>query len=146
VIDIVVRTIRNKENSAKYVICPYSEEDVRPLYVPNWKRVEQSDTVYVPFGILDAWAFEAVGLAAATGITGKNISIKAIAPLKNKYKIIVPDYNEEKAAYKLANELTSMVEVLRLPYEYETKDPDDFRKYLTNEEFKKLVLGEFHAS
>ena len=141
VIDIVVRQIRGKGENIKYVICPYSETDIRPLYVPNWERVLTSDKVYIPFGILDAWAFEAIGLAAATGITGKSISPKSFEVLKNKQLVIVPDYNEWEAAYRLQRELGSMVTVSRLPYEYGIKDPDEIHRNYSDFILKGIILN-----
>lgn len=141
IIDIVVRAICQKTD-AKYVITP-SKDGHRPLYVPNWERVIKADTVYVPFGIFDAWAFEAIELAAVTGITGKTINPAAFEALKNKRKVIVPDYNEWTAAYKLQQSLGSLTEVLRLPYEYGIKDCDDFRLRLSPSEWKGMVLGDW---
>jgi hypothetical protein len=135
IVDLVVRALRQ---NAKYVITPKSKEDLRSLYCPNWDRVISSQFVYIPFGIFDAWAFEAISLPAVTSITGKEINPRMLDSLKNKYKIIVPDYNEWDAAYKLQYALGNLTSVLRIPYPYGLKDCDDLRR-LSLSNWKNLI-------
>lgn len=120
VVDIVVRSTKHKQ----YVVSPSQS---RALYVPDWKRVLESDTVYVVYGILDSWALYAVGLPVVTGTSGKSLSASQLKPLSKRY-VIVPDQYEEPDAYRLAGELGWRAEVLRLHYPDGSKDPDDVRR------------------
>lgn len=127
--NIVVRNTKKKD--IRYVIKHI--DDSKPLlYCPNWERVMRSDMVYVPFGIVDSWAFEDIGLACVTGITGKSLSYELLSKLDKKY-IFVPDYKENNEAHCLANRLGMMNDVLDLTYPEHTKDPDEVRtKYGNN--------------
>ncbi len=139
IVDLVVRAGKGKGN-AKYVLYPISNRETPCLYAPNWQRVAQSDIIYVPFGIIDAWAFEALELAAITGTTGMAInaeSLKAVPGYARFY--IVPDRYEEKAAWKLAAKLGMRAKVISISYPKETKDPDEIRRlYGENVLFKCL--------
>lgn len=122
--NIVVRHTRRKD--ARYAIKHI--EDTKPLlYVPNWRRVQESDTIYVPFGLIDAWSFEACELASVTGITGKSLSAELLKTL-GKQIILVPDEWEEKEAHKIANSLGWRARVKRISYPEGSKDPDELRK------------------
>jgi DNA primase len=123
--------LRHCKNKARYTI-KHIEDAAPLLYVPNWERVKNSDTVYVPYGIIDAWAFEAIGLASVTGITGKSLSPELLQPL-NKNFVIVPDEWEEQEAHNLANRLGWRARVKRLAYPEGVKDPDGVRTKLGNE-------------
>jgi DNA primase len=99
---------------------------IPPLYVPNWKRVLDSDTVFVVYGIIDAWAFEDLGLPCVTGITGKSLSYKHLKEFDKRF-VIVPDKYEEDAAEHLANKTGWRATVKRLKWPPECKDPDEIR-------------------
>lgn len=119
VVDIVVRNSRTKQ----YAVSPSKEH---PIYVPSWVRVNENETIYVVYGIVDAWALYACGLPVVTGTSGKSLSASQLKPLDKRF-IIVPDRYEEADAYKLAGELGWRAEVLRLAYPDDCKDPDDIR-------------------
>lgn len=137
VIDIVVRAISGKGDT-KYVVRPDPKRTVPNIYVPNWGRVLESDTVYAPYGMIDAWAFEDIGLPAVTGTTGKSLSAAALKPLNKKW-VVVPDRYEEDAAFKLADELGWNAEVRRVKYPYDTKDCDEIRMKYGKDELKKYI-------
>lgn len=121
--NIVVRHTIKKDT--RYAI--KHVEDSQPLlYVPNWRRVQGSDTIYVPFGIVDSWAFEACELASVTGITGKSLSADLLKAL-GKRIVLVPDEYEEKEAHQIANKLGWRARVKRLVYPEGAKDPDGLR-------------------
>lgn len=134
VVDIVVRNVRGN-STAKYVLSPNQE---RKLYVPNWERVLKSDTVYITYGLIDAWAFESIGYPCVTGVTGKSLQSCLLKPL-NKHWIIVPDKGEEYEARKLKNELGWKGEILLINFPSGVKDPDGIRITLGNMGFSQLI-------
>ncbi len=133
--NIVVRM--TKGNGARYVI-KQLEERKPLLYCPNWERFAQSDTVYVPFGLIDAWAFEAIGLACVTGITGKSLDADLLKQYKKRY-VFVPDEWEELEAHKLANKIGYGARVKQLSYPEDTKDPDGVRRLFGNETLLSMI-------
>jgi len=129
--NIVVRHTKKKD--VRYAI-KHLEESKPLLYCPNWKRVQESDTIYCPFGLIDSWAFEAIGLASVTGISGKSLSAELLAPLTlNKQIVFVPDENEEKEAHQLANKLGWRSQVKQVAYPDRCKDVDEIRRFYGNE-------------
>jgi hypothetical protein len=137
IIDIIVRNTL-KVGESKYIIHP-NDESTPLLYVPNWKRVLQSDVVYIVYGIVDALALEMCGLPVVTGSTGKSLSNKRLIAL-NKRWCIIPDRREEEAAYKLAKGLGNFTEVRLIPYQSDEKDPDDVRMKRGLDTLKSLIL------
>jgi len=136
VIDIVVRGIRN---GAKYVVMPHDEQIPRPLYIPNMDRTLKNDHLYVVFGIITAWALEAIGEPVVTGITGKSINPELLSGFRVPITII-PDWNEEKDALKLAGELgwRGSVKLIDWP-DYECEDIDDVRRKYGNDKLRELI-------
>ena len=133
--DIIVRASKHK-GSSKYVLI--SGGGNASLYCPNWDRVNASEVIYVCYGIVDAWAFEAIGLPCITGCTGKSLSAELLQPLGKRF-IIVPDDGEETEAHKLANKLGWRGSVKTLRYEDDCKDPDSVRIKFGNEYLKNLL-------
>lgn len=136
IIDIVVRATKGKGDT-RYVVKP-DEKRVRPLYCPNWKRVESSDTVYVVYGIFDAISLELLNLPVVTGITGKSLSAELLSTLRKRF-IIVPDLGEERDAHRLANQLGWRGRVKELSYPDEIKDPSGVREQYGNEYLLNLI-------
>jgi DNA primase len=135
IVNIVVRHTKRKD--VKYAI--KHVEDSRPLlYCPNFDRIKNSEVVYVPFGIIDSWSFEAIGLASVTGITGKSLSAELLQTL-GKQIILVPDEQEENEAHRIANKLGWRARVKRIAYPEGSKDPDELRKHLGNEYLLQAV-------
>jgi DNA primase len=132
---IVVRHTKKKD--VRYAI-KHIEENKPLLYCPNWQRVQESDTIYVPFGVIDSWSFEAINLASVTGITGKSLSAELLAPL-NKKIVFVPDEGEEKEAHQLANKLGWKAKVRQLVYGDGEKDPDNVRRVHGNDYLLSLI-------
>jgi len=136
IIDVVVRTISGK-GDVRYVVHPDTSE-MRPLYVPSWDKVNQSQTVYVVYGIIDAISLYLAGLPSVTGVTGKSLKAELLKPLGKRF-IIVPDADEEKEAYKLANKLGWRGRVQKIDYPSNCKDPDDIRKEYGNTALLNLL-------
>lgn len=129
VTDIVVRGGEGKADT-KYVLLKKPEgRTTPPVYVPDWDLFMQSDTVYVPYGIVDAWAFRALGLASLTGTTGKSLHPEQLYRYRKNW-VLVPDAREEPEAWELKMQLGSCASVKELNYPYKTKDPDGiWRKF-----------------
>lgn len=136
-VDIVVRAIRGKGDT-RYVVSPISSDSSRPLYVPNWKRVLEARTVYVVFGMIDAWALESLGLPVVTGITGKAVPVDRLREL-NKRFIFLPDRGEENDAHKIANAFGMGARVKSLIFPDDTKDPDEIRRKFGNTYLLNLI-------
>jgi DNA primase len=135
IVNIVVR--HTKRHDVRYAIKHI--EDSKPLlYCPNWDRVKNSEVVYVPFGIIDSWSFEAIGLASVTGITGKSLSPELLQTL-GKQIILVPDEGEEREAHQIANKLGWRASVKILKYDDGCKDPDSVRITMGNEYLLQAV-------
>lgn len=133
--NIVVRHARRKD--VRYAI-RHIEDSAPLLYSPNWERIQESDTVFVPFGLIDSWSFEAIGLASVTGITGKSLSADLLRTL-GKRIVLVPDEWEEREAHKLANSLGWRARVKQIAYPEGAKDPDELRRHLGNEYLLQMV-------
>ena len=141
-VDIVLRAGPSKTGS-KYVLKPREPGESFHLYSPDWKRVQQEPCIYIPFGILDAWALHSIGLATATGTTGKSIP----ATMLNQYRkmiYIIPDKNERDNmestdAYELAQELDWRGHVLMLKYPDDAKDPNDIKTKYGKEILLELI-------
>lgn len=134
IVDIVVRASKGKGDT-RYVVSPAKEH---PLYVPDWERVLQAETVYVVYGIIDSWALYSIGLPVVTGTSGKSLSASQLKPLDKRF-IIVPDQYEEHDAYKLAGELGWRADVKRLVYPEGTKDPDEIRMRYGEEALRGII-------
>ncbi len=128
--DIVVRSVA-RHNDVRYVVHP-DICNTRPLYVPCWKKVMESDVIYIVYGMIDAISLHLAGLPAITGTTGKSLHADLLKPLRRKM-IILPDEGEEKEAIKLANELGWRAKVKTIIYPDGTKDPDGIRREYGNE-------------
>lgn len=138
VIDIVVRNAYT--NKQGYIIHPDKERESPYLYVPNWKRVMDNNLVYIVYGIIDAISLEMCGLPVITGTSGQSLSNKRLMNLGKKYAII-PDRNEEQAAYRLAQSLGYFTKVIRLRWEDGEKDCDEVRVHRGESVLKSLILG-----
>ena len=139
IVDIVVRAGEGKPDTAtKYNICPYAENEIRPLYVPNWERVLTSDVLYVVFGVITAWSMEAMGLPCVTGITGKALNADLLQDF-HKQIVVIPDYDEDVAGAKLVNNLGLRGRLKLLDYEDNTTDPDDIRRIYGNNTLLEMI-------
>lgn len=136
VIDIVVRAIR--QPNVKYIIRPYSESEMRPLYIPNWERVNKANYILVVYGIITAWACEAIGEPCVTGITGKSLNPDALKPFQKKI-IVIPDYNEEKDGAKLVSQLGWRGRVMFMDWPDGCEDLDDIRVKYSNDILKQMI-------
>lgn len=113
------------------------------LYVPDWKRYNESDTVFVVFGMIDALAIADVGYAVCTVTSGKEQFKPEWITKEPKKFVIVPDMGEHETAYKVARHLHARGDVLLLPYDEFEKcdDPASFLQHGYREELTKMLAG-----
>lgn len=135
--DIVARAVKGKGDS-RYVLKPLKNAP-RPLYVPNWGILQESEQIYVVFGIFDAIGMSLMGFPVVTGITGKSIDPELIASL-HKRVVIIPDAGEERDAHRLANSLGWRARVKEIEYPFGTKDIAEIRELNRGEEYLKEIL------
>lgn len=127
VVGLIVRA-GNRENANDLRYC--TPPDMEPcLYVPEWKRIETTRVIYVPFGIIDCIDLWGMGYPTLTWSNGKSFPPEALQGIRKKF-VIVPDAGEEKSAYALARGLGWRGSVKCIDYPAGCKDPDDiYRKY-----------------
>ena len=142
VIDIVVRSIKQK--NVKYVIRPYSESESRPLYVPNWERCLKSQHIFLVYGIVTAWALEAINLPVITGITGKSVNPNLLDGFQ-KPIFVLPDYHEEFDGVKLVTNLGWRGKLCLVDYPDNCEDLDDVRVKHGNDALRNIILEEVNV-
>lgn len=100
--------------------------DQKPmLYVPDWSRLQNVETLFVCFGIIDALSLLECGVASATSSGGKGSFQADWLSFWRKKVVILPDAGEEKEAIRLADDLHWRGTVGHLEYEEKDKDPND---------------------
>jgi len=134
--DIVVRAIR--QDSVKYVVSIYNQNDSRPLYSPDWDRVKNSPNLFVTYGMFTVWSFEALSLPGVSGITGKSLNAELLDRFQ-KPIYIVPDRDEETAAFHLANGLGWRGKVLQIDWPDDCSDLDDIHRIYGNVALKEYL-------
>lgn len=124
-IDWVVRSHPSKKTDIKYAIRPRKNRTTdNHLYCPDWNFLNESQEIYFPFGLLDAWSIFAAGLPSITGITGQLVNPELLCDIR-KTIYIIPDRDELQGAMRLQEQLGWRGRVLRLDYPDECKDSND---------------------
>lgn len=137
--DWTLRPHPNKKILTHYVVRPrYTANERHHLYVPDWERLKNSDTIYVCFGIIDAWSLYAAGFASCTGISGKQFDPKLLDDFRTRI-IIIPDLWEEIDGSKLAHSLGWRGKVLNLDYPDGCKDINDVHCKYGLDALKSLI-------
>ena len=123
IVGLVARTgeVNQEESDIRYCTPPHQDG---MLFVPDWKIIDDSDTIYVTYGIIDAIVLLLCGLASVTWSIGKNLPAEALDGFRKKI-VIIPDFGEEKQACKLVAELGWRGRVCKLDYPDGCKDPAD---------------------
>jgi DNA primase len=119
-IDLVVRG--TSDSQIRYGIRPRVDNDSN-LYA-DWDLINQSDKVFVCFGIFDRLTLTQCGLPAATGISGKTINPEMFRSLRKTIHVI-PDFREEEDALDLVSKLGWRGKMMDLNYPAGCKDLND---------------------
>jgi hypothetical protein len=136
IVNLVARSGKGKHDlGAKYAIPPNSP---KTLYVPNWDRVKNSDGIYIVYGIITAWALEAINFPVITGITGKSLQAELLKDIPGRFTII-PDYNEDVAGIRLVNQLGWRAKLKLINYPDDCTDVDDIRRIYGEEKLKEIL-------
>jgi len=122
IIGAVARAGQGNQSTAKYVTPAGQSPDL--LYIPSWKRLEASRTIFLVFGIIDALSLYLLGLPAFSTTSGKRLNPRALDQFR-KYIYILPDHREEKEADKLASQLGWRGKAIVIPYPDDCKDIND---------------------
>ncbi len=111
-----IQTKTNRYSASKN--CPVK------LYVPSWDAVNNSEDIYVPFGILDSWTCLMAGYSSITGISGQAIRPEYFDNIRKPIWII-HDRGEERAAVELQRGLGWRGRRLDIQWPDTTKDNND---------------------
>jgi len=121
---IVGAFARSRSGKSRYFIP--KGQDPNLVYAPSNKT--NNGKLFLTFGGIDAISLYQLGYASCSTTTGKRISPEALDHIRSKI-IIIPDYNEEQEAYKLASKLGWRGAVFEFPYPDGCKDINDvYRK------------------
>lgn len=110
------------------------------LYVPSWKRVQESRVVFLTFGPIDAISLHLLGFASLSTLSGKTLDTSALDDLRKRI-IFIPDYGEDREAYQLAAKLGWRGGVCDFPYPDGTKDMNEV--FRLNPELIVATLQEY---
>jgi len=119
-VDLVVRG--TADSQIRYGIRPRVDNDTH-LYA-DWDMINKSSEVYVCFGIFDRLTLTQCGLAAATGISGKEINASLFDDIRKRIYVI-PDFREEEDAISLVSQLGWRGKLLVPDYPVGCKDLND---------------------
>lgn len=116
------------------------DQDPNLLYVPSWKRIQESRVIFLTFGPIDAISLHLLGFASISTLSGKTIDTSALDDIRKRI-IFIPDYGEDKEAMRLAARLGWRGGVCHFPYPDQTKDMNDV--YLCNPSLVVATLQEY---
>lgn len=125
IVDWTIRATPKKKVLYRYAVRPrLGRNEKHHLYVPDWKLLNDSPTIYVVFGIIDAWALYKAGYPSCTGISGKSIDSKLFDDIRKKI-VVIPDRGEESDGVKLVHSLGWRGKLLIADYPKNCKDCSD---------------------
>lgn len=125
-------TIQTKQ--VRFSVSP----DCNALYVPDWKRVLESDYLLVVFGIFDALGLSICGFPVVTGIAGASFNSELLDEFR-KPIYVIPDFHEERQALALVSQLDWRGTPLYLEFPDGTKDCADIREQHDDEKLISII-------
>jgi hypothetical protein len=132
-------TIQTKE--VRFSVSP----DCNALYVPDWKRVLESEYLIVVFGIFDALGLSICGFPVVTGISGASFNADLLDEFR-KPIYVIPDKGEERQALSLISQLDWRGSPLFLDFPDECKDTADIREKFDDETLITLIRRNINAT
>ena len=109
-------TIQTKNN--RYSVtrdCPV------PFYTPNWRRLNNPDSLYLCYGTLDVWTLEMLEFPAITGLSGLEFNPEHLDDYRCPIYLI-PDKGEEKSVLDLQCRLGWRGMMLQIDWPEDAKD------------------------
>lgn len=112
------------------------------LYVPDWELLEQSNHIFLTFGIFDALTVRSLGFASCTPTVGKDSVNPRWFDEINKRIYIIPDKGEEHDALMLVSKLGLRGRILEIDYDATaTKDPNEFATAMGRGKLREVLQG-----
>lgn len=108
------------------------------LYVPSWRNVHKSDSIYVCYGTMDVWSLHIGGYAGVTGISGQELNAVNLDRFR-KPMYIIPDRGEENSALELMSKLGWRGMILDIKYPDGCKDLNDIHVKYGLDTMSKLI-------
>jgi hypothetical protein len=125
-------TIQTKQ--VRFSVSP----DCNALYVPDWKRVLESDYLLVVFGIFDALGLSICGFPVVTGIAGASFNSELLDEFR-KPIYVIPDFHEERQALALVSQLDWRGTLLQLDWPDGCKDTANIREQYDDKMLTTLI-------
>lgn len=132
-------TIQTKQ--VRFSVSP----DCNALYVPDWKRVLESDYLLVVFGIFDALGLSICGFPVATGIAGASFNHELLDEFR-KPICVIPDKGEERQALSLISNLDWRGTPLYLDFPDGCKDCAEVREKYDDETLTTIIRRSINES
>lgn len=110
------------------------------LYVPDWRFVLASDTIYVTYGIIDSIVLRICGLPSLTWSIGKNLPSEALTQFRKRI-IVVPDFGEMDKGGDLVGGLGWRGKLKNIEYPDGCKDPADIYQKMGKEILIKTLTS-----
>lgn len=105
-------------------------KDQKPLvYIPDYKRVAESDYLCVVFGIFDSLSLCELGIPVCTPTAGKNSMHPNMLSWCRKPIVIIPDKGEESTALSLLTSLGWRGRIVTVAYKDGLKDCADMYQH-----------------
>lgn len=118
----IIGAVARSVNEKHYFVPKEQNPDI--LFIPNENLFNESETVYLVFGMFDCLTLYQFGLPVMTttrGIVRSGVTFQHI----RKRIIVIPDKGEEKTAARLVASLDWRGKLLLLDYPVGTKDIND---------------------
>ena len=132
-------TIQTKQ--VRFSVSP----DCNALYVPDWKRVIESDYIIVVFGIFDALGLSICGFPVVTGIAGASFNAELLDEFR-KSIYVIPDLKEERQALALVSQLDWRGTPLYLDFPDGCKDTADVREKYDDETLTEIIRSAINVT
>ncbi len=142
IVGIVARAgpVLQQSTGIRYLI-PKGQDDTL-LYSPDWRKVEQSRTLCLTFGLIDAIALNLCGFPAVTGTVAHNIGRDRVIldPIRRKRVYIIQDGDgrDRAVAEKVYQTLSPLAKIVMPSYPI-GKDPADVLETQGKEALQALM-------
>ena len=110
-------------------------------YVPNWRTLNESNCIFVVFGMFDALTLSSLQLPVVTTTAGKDSFKVEWMDEYRKPIIFLPDKGEETTAAKYVSKLGWRGKLVTLDYPEGMKDPADFASHGMKDALRNQLIG-----